>query len=232
MSRRRRCSKKDQPLFKLDPVEYQAAVAAAQANVNVAQAALETSRLTLSSKQDLYNQNIISDFELQTASNNYDSQQAQVQQAQAQLLSARNNLSYTTITSPVDGVVGTIPFRVGSLVSSSTTEPLTTVSDISSVFVYFSLTEKQLLQLTRQGESQQTLVSHLPPVELQLADGTMYPQKGKIETVSGVINSSTGAVNLRATFRNDTRMLRRGGTGVQLIPHNIQDAIVIPQKAT
>lgn len=224
--------KKGQPLFKIDPVQYQAAVQAAQANVNVAQTTLETSRLTLQNKQDLHNQNIIGDFELQSAQNDYASKQALLDQAQAQLLSARNDLSYTTVVSPTDGVVGSIPYRVGSLVSSTITGPLTTVSDISSVFVYFSMTEKQLLNMTRQTGSLQQVVNRMPWVQLQLADGTVYPQKGKIETVSGVIDPTTGSVSMRATFDNSRRVLRSGGTGVILIPHVDEQAIVIPQKAT
>lgn len=130
-------------------------------------------------------------------------------------------------------MVGTIPFRVGSLVGTTTQEPLTVVSDINKMFVYFSMNEKQLLALTRQKDgSVNSMIGAMPEVQLQLADGTMYPAKGKIETLSGVIDLSTGAVQMRATFPNAQRLLRSGGTGTVLIPSVLDSALLIPQSAT
>ncbi len=224
--------KKGQPLFKIDPVSYQAAVISAEANVNVVETAVRTASLTLENKRNLRNKNIISDYELETAENDYASQLAQLNQAKAELLNARNNLSYTTVTSPSDGVIGTIPYRVGSLVSPSITEPMTTVSDISSMYVYFSMTEKQVLDFTRQRTSIQHLLDSLPPVQLQLADSTLYPHKGRIEIISGVIDQTTGSASMRARFPNRERILRSGGTGVVQIPHIFNNVIVIPQRST
>ena len=224
---------KGQPLFLIDAVPYQKAVQAAEAAVEVAKANVATTQLTVDSKTELHAQNIISDYDLQTAKNSLASAKAALAQAEAQLASARNDLSYTTITSPSDGVVGTIPFRVGSLVGTTTQEPLTVVSDINMMFVYFSMNEKQLLALTRQKDgSVNSMIGAMPEVQLQLADGTMYPAKGKIETLSGVIDLSTGAVQMRATFPNAQRLLRSGGTGTVLIPSVLDSALLIPQSAT
>ena len=224
---------KGQPFFLIDAVPYQKAVQAAEAAVEVAKANVATTQLTVDSKTELHAQNIISDYDLQTAKNSLASAKAALAQAEAQLASARNDLSYTTITSPSDGVVGTIPFRVGSLVGTTTQEPLTVVSDINKMFVYFSMNEKQLLALTRQKDgSVNSMIGAMPEVQLQLADGTMYPAKGKIETLSGVIDLSTGAVQMRATFPNAQRLLRSGGTGTVLIPSVLDSALLIPQSAT
>lgn len=224
---------KGQPLFLIDAVPYQKAVQAAEAAVEVAKANVATTQLTVDSKTELHAQNIISDYDLQTAKNSLASAKAALAQAEAQLASVRNDLSYTTITSPSDGVVGTIPFRVGSLVGTTTQEPLTVVSDINKMFVYFSMNEKQLLALTRQKDgSVNSMIGAMPEVQLQLADGTMYPAKGKIETLSGVIDLSTGAVQMRATFPNAQRLLRSGGTGTVLIPSVLDSALLIPQSAT
>ena len=224
---------KGQPLLLIDAVPYQKAVQAAEAAVEVAKANVATTQLTVDSKTELHAQNIISDYDLQTAKNSLASAKAALAQAEAQLASARNDLSYTTITSPSDGVVGTIPFRVGSLVGTTTQEPLTVVSDINKMFVYFSMNEKQLLALTRQKDgSVNSMIGAMPEVQLQLADGTMYPAKGKIETLSGVIDLSTGAVQMRATFPNAQRLLRSGGTGTVLIPSVLDSALLIPQSAT
>ncbi len=226
--------KKGQTLFVIDPVEYQAAVKVAEANVKVAEANVSTSRLTAQNKRELRKKNIISDYELQTAENQLATMEATLAQAKAQLVNARNNLSYTNVTSPSNGVVGTIPFRVGSLVSGSAATPLTTVSDISDMYVYFSMTEKQLLEMTRQGGQnvEEAVAKNMTEVQLQLSDGTLYGDKGKIETISGVIDPTTGSVTVRAAFPNQNHILRSGGTGVALIPYKMENAILVPQKAT
>jgi membrane fusion protein (multidrug efflux system) len=224
--------RKGQALFVIDPVQYEAAVQAAEASVKVAKAGVNTQQLTFDNKKVLAQKNIISDYDLQMAENQLASQQALLAQAEAQLVRARQDLSFTIVTSPSDGVVSSIPYRVGSLVSSSSPEPLTTVSNISEMYVYFSMNEKDLLSLTRDEGSIKLLLSKMPAVELQLLDGSLYPEKGKIETLGGVINQSTGAVSLRATFPNTQRILRSGGTGNILIPYSDPNSLVIPQKVT
>ena len=144
---------------------------------------------------------------------------AQLAQAEAQLVNAKNNLSYTSVTSPSDGIVGTIPYRVGSLVSPSMGTPLTTVADISEMFAYFSMTERQPpFSLIREGGSIKEILAKMPQVQLQLIDGTMYADSGRVETISGVIDQTTGAVNMRALFPNKHNILRSGGTGKRSIP--------------
>ena len=155
-----------------------------------------------------------------------------VAEAEAALQSARDNLRYCTVTSPGDGVVGVIPYRVGSLVSASSAQPLTTVSSINEMYVYFSMTEKQLLALTREQGGLNEAMKNMPPVTLVLSDGTTYSETGKVSTISGVIDPQTGAVQMRTTFSNAQHVLRSGGTGSVLMPNNQKGAIVIPQKAT
>lgn len=224
--------RKGQALFKIDDVQYQAAVNQAQASVNVVKANINTQKLTVENKKMLHSKQIISDYDLQTAINQLASLEAQLQQAEAALQSARDNLRYCTVTSPGDGVVGVIPYRVGSLVSASSAQPLTTVSSINEMYVYFSMTEKQLLALTREQGGLNEALKNMPPVTLVLSDGTTYSETGKVSTISGVIDPSTGAVQMRATFSNAQRVLRSGGTGSVLMPNNQKGAIVIPQKAT
>lgn len=224
--------RKDQVLFVVDPVPYEAAVKVAEANVEVAKANVQTAALTAKNKRELKDRNIISDYDLRMAENTLASQQAQLSQANAQLVNARNNLSYTQVKSPSNGVIGTIPFRVGSLVSPSMAAPMTTVSDISDMYVYFSMNEKQLLEMVRQGQSLKDVVKAMPAIELQLADGSVYGDKGKIEVVSGVIDPSTGAVSMRAVFPNKSNVLRSGGSGSVLIPYNFENTLTVPQNAT
>ena len=205
--------RKGQALFQIDPTQYAAAVGQAKAAVEMAKANVSTLTLTERNKKTLFDQKIISDFEYQTAVNQLMSAKASLAQAEAQLVSANQNLSFCTVTSPSNGVVGTFPYRVGSLVSASSPSPLTVISDITQMYVYFSLTEKELLNLIRQDGSQTEFLNSFPAVQLTLADGTLYADSGKIETVSGVIDQNTGAVSMRATFPNHGHLLRTGGTG-------------------
>ena len=224
--------RKGQTLFIIDPVQYEEAVNVARAAVNVAESAVATAQLTVDNKRELAKKNIISNYDLQMAENTLASQQATLAQARAQLVNAEKNLSYTQVTSPSDGVVGTIPFRVGALVSPSMTTPLTTVSDISEMYVYFSMTEKQLLDLIRQDGSSNGILEKMPMVGLALADGSLYPERGKIETISGVIDQNTGTVSLRAAFPNEEQSLNSGGSGNVIIPVTYDNCVVIPQAAT
>ena len=224
--------RKGQPLFLIDSEQYQAAVNSAKAQVRVCKANIATQKLTVENKQALFDQKIISSYDLQMAKNTLESYEAQLAAAQASLQSAQDNLRWCTVTSPSDGVVGMIPYRVGSLVSASSAQPLTTVSNISQMYVYFSMTEKQLLGLTREQGGLSAAISKMPAVSLVLSDGTEYSQSGVVSTVSGVIDSNTGSVQMRATFDNAGHVLRSCGTGSILIPIHQKDAIMIPQKAT
>lgn len=223
---------KGQTLFIIDPVQYQEAVNVAQAAVNVAKANVATAQLTAENKRELAKNNIIGSYDLQMAENSLLSSKAALAQTKAQLISAKKNLSFTRVSSPSNGVVGSIPFRVGSLASPGTVTPLTTVSDISDMYAYFSMTERQLLSLNNEGNSQKDILKKMSNVELQMIDGSIYGETGKVETMSGVIDQSTGSVNVRAKFTNKNRILRSGGTGSVLIPYKMSNCVVIPQKAT
>lgn len=225
--------RKGQVLFTLDNVQFKAAVDQAAASVAAANTAVTNAQMTVDNKRQLFEKNIISEYEYQLAVNDLRSAQAALSQANAALVSARKNLAYTTVTAPSDGIVGSIPNREGSLASPSSAQPLTTISDNSKVYAYFSLTEKDLLDMTDNGQrTVASAIASMPEVQLQLADGTIYPLTGKVATVSGVIDSSTGAASVRALFDNPSGILRSGSTGNIIIPHSQNQAIVIPQKAT
>ena len=224
--------KKGQTLFLINPTEYQAAVNTAQAAIKVAEANLATQEITVNSKRELLKKNIISEYDMQMAENTLASMKANLAQSKAQLVTAKQNLAYTTITSPSDGIVGSIPYRVGSPVSSATAEPLTVVSDISKMYAYFSMTEKELLEQTKKSGNDRAVIESMPELDLQLIDGSVYDQKGKVETISGVIDATTGSVSVRAAFANPKGILKSGGTGKILLPYKSENALVVPQTAT
>lgn len=224
--------RKGQTLFTLDQVQYQAAVDQAAAAVNSARTAVETSRLTAANKQKLFDKNIISEYENQLAKNQLAQSEASLAQANAALTNAKKNLSYTVVTASSDGFVGSIPNREGSLASPSMVQPLTTVSDNSDIYAYFSLNEKDILEMTDGGKkSLNQAIAEMPAVQLMLSDGTVYPETGQVATVSGVINNTTGSANVRARFKNLNGMLRSGSTGQILVPVHMDSVILIPQKA-
>jgi membrane fusion protein (multidrug efflux system) len=211
-----------QVLFVLDNVTYQAQVRQSQANVNTAQASCNTAKLNYENSQKLYENKVIGDFELQSATNQYEQAKAGLSVAQAGLASAKEMLSFCYVKSPAAGVVGTLPYKKGTLVNTATV--LTTVSNNSSMEVYFSLTEKDALNMT------QASLGEFPSVQLQLADGTIYNHEGKVTKMSGVIDAATGSVQVIALFPNPERMLKSGGSGSIIIPKSNSDAIVISQS--
>jgi len=211
-----------QVLFVIDNETATQQVRQAQAAVNTAQQQCNTAKLTYENSQKLHESRVIGDFELQTSQNSFEVAQAQLAQAQASLASAKEQLSYCYVKSPAAGVVGTLPFKKGALVSSSNV--LTTVSNNSSMEVYFSVTEKAAMQLQAAG------LQSLPSVKLLLADGTTYGHEGKVTKMSGVIDQATGSVQLIALFQNPQRILKSGGAGTIVIPRQATDAIIVPQS--
>ena len=197
-----------QLLFVIDNATYQAAVRQAQASVNTATAQLNTAKLTYENNKQLFEKQIIGQYELSTAENSYHTAEASLAQAKASLASAQETLSFCYVKSPAAGVVGSLPFKVGALVSASSTQPLTTVSNISSMEVYFSMTEK----------------------ELQLADGNIYNHPGTVTKMSGVIDAATGSVQMIAVFQNPEKLLKSGGSGAIIVPHEAHNSVVIPQR--
>ncbi len=223
---------KGQTLFIIDQVPYKAALQTAEANVAAAKASVATAQLTYDSKKELFAKSFVSQYDLSTAENTLLTAKAQLAQAEAQRVNAANNLSYTVVKAPANGMVGTLPYRVGALVSASIPQPLTTVSDNSEMYVYFSMTENQLLNLTRKYGSIANTLKNMPDIQLQLNDGSIYDQTGRIESISGIIDTSTGSVQLRAAFPNKGGLLHSGGAGSIILPVNYTDCIVVPQVAT
>lgn len=224
---------KGQVLFTIDQVQLEAAVRSAEAAVVSAKSQVATAQLTANNKKALHAKNIISDYEYQTSVLSLESAKAALNQANQQLVNAKKNLSYAVVKAPCDGVIGSIPNREGSLASPSSAQPLTTVSDISEVYAYFSLTEKDVLKLTENGaRTLAQAIKDMPEVSLKLSDGTRYALTGHVSTVSGVLDQSTGSASVRALFKNTNGMLRSGSTGNVLIPQPSQNLIIIPQKAT
>ncbi|MCX4282534.1 efflux RND transporter periplasmic adaptor subunit [uncultured Alistipes sp.] len=219
-----------QTLFIIDQVPYKAALQTAEANVAAAKAGVSTAKLVRDSKKQLFRRKVVSQFDLSSAQNQLLTAEAQLAQAEAQRVSAANNLSYTIVKAPSKGVVGTLPFRVGALVGPSA--KLTTVSDNSEMYIYFSMTENQLLNLTRRYGSTAATLQNMPDVQLQLSDGSLYDHSGRVESISGVIDASTGSVQLRAAFPNKNGLLHSGGSGNIILPSVYKDCIVIPQTAT
>lgn len=233
-----------QILFVIDNETYQAQVRQAQAAVNQAQAAintaeaqLNTTKLQYDNSVQLHANGVIGDFELQSSKNTYNSSQAQVNQAkaalaqaQASLASARENLSFCYVKSPASGVVGSLPYKVGALVSASSQPALTTVSNISAMEVFFSMTEKDVLEMTKSAGGLNAAVNAYPPVKLKLADGTIYPHEGRVVKVSGVIDAATGTVSMIARFPNPEHLLKSGGSGSILVERSNNSAIIIPQS--
>ena len=226
--------KKGQVLFRLNANDLQATVRSAEAQVKVAEAQIVAAQITLKKTKPLVEKNIVSSFELESAESALQAKEAQLAQAKANLANAKANLQYTRITSPTDGIIGTFPYRVGSLVSSAIAQPLTTVSNTQEMYAYFSMNEKDFLLLTNEleGDNLQQKFGQMADVSLLLADNSIYPQTGSIQTASGLVDIATGAVNIRATFPNANAILRNGSSGTVRIHQHLESALLIPQKAT
>ncbi|MFI3291997.1 MAG: efflux RND transporter periplasmic adaptor subunit [Rikenellaceae bacterium] len=224
--------KKGQTLFIIDQVPYKAALDVATANVKSAEASVATAKLNADNARTLRKESVISENELRITLNTLSAAEASLAQAKAQEQSARNDLSYTTITSPVDGVASMIPYRVGALVSSSITSPLVSVSNNDNMYAYFSMSEAQLLALTRAVGSADSLMASMDRVALILNDGQKYDHVGEIDAISGTIDRTTGTVSMRARFVNPEKMLRDGGSGSVVITTQMEEVIVVPKIAT
>ena len=212
--------KKGQTLFKLETQSLNQDAAAAKANVNAAQ--VEVDKL-----KPLVDKNIISNVQLESA-------KAKLQQAQSSYNSIGANIDYGNIKSPVDGFVGAIRLRTGSLVSPSSQEPLTTVSDISEVYAFFSMNEKEYIDFIQKAEGKdiESKIKNLPKVTLILANGSTYEKEGTIETINSQVNSNTGSISFRAVFENDSRILTNGNSGKIRVPKTYKEAIVVPKEST
>jgi membrane fusion protein (multidrug efflux system) len=226
--------RKGQTLFHINDRPFREQLNNARASLAAAKANLANAQINVSKLEPLVKNGVISDVQLKTAQASYDAAAASVLQAQAMVESAQINLGYTSIKAPADGYIGRIPFKTGSLVGTSTAEPLTVLSDINEIYAYFSLSENDFIQFKNQF-SENTIeekIKQIPPVELVLADNTVYPKKGKVQIVSGQFNNSTGAISFRASFENTNGLLRSGNTGKIRIPRTLTSALIVPQEAT
>ncbi len=224
--------RKGQTLFIIDQVPYRAALEMASAARKSAEARLATAKMNYENEMKLQEGQVVSDMSVETMRNALLEAEAALAQAKAQEVNARNNLSYTEVKSPVNGVASMIPWHVGSLVNSSISEPLVTVADDSEMYVYFSISENQVLNLITQYGSIAEFISKAPPVSLRMNNGQEYDQQGRISAVSGTVDTQTGAVTLRATFPNAGGLLHNGGSATIVVPTHRADCIVIPQEAT
>lgn len=226
--------RKGQPLFKIDANSYQQEVNSRQAAVIAAEANLETATIQSQRTKVLVDRKIVNSFELTSAKNVERVKRAELNQAKADLSSARSKLAYTHIVSPIAGVVGSLPYKIGSLVSSTSASALTTVANTRQIYAYFSLSQQQLASFLRKYDGQRVndKFRNMPEVSLTLADGTQYPVKGKIETLSGVLNANTGAANFKAVFPNPESKLWSGASAVLSIPTTINEAILVPKSST
>lgn len=224
--------RKGQVLFIIDPVPYEAALRVAEANLTAAEVGVESARLDYESTKSLYESQVVSAYEMQTATHALHSAEATRAQMEAERINAANSLSYTKVTSPADGVIGTLPYREGALVGSTMAAPLTIVSDNSQMYVYFSLNENRLLDLAEEYGTLEQALKEMPDVQLRLSNGQIYTHTGRIASISGVISETTGTVSLRAVFPNPDRLLHSGANGSILVPVHYADVVTIPQEAT
>ena len=225
--------KKGQLLFQIKNPIYDEAVVTAKAAIQSAQADVDAAKMNVEKVRPLVEKDIVSKYELDAAQFTLQSKQAALDQANAALRNAETNVGYTTLRSPITGVMGSIPYKIGDLISSTTQSPLASISRIDQVFAYFAITEKQLLNLSNlPGATLQDKLDHLPAVSLVLADGSQYPQKGKLMTATGFINTGGGTVSLKAQFVNPTGLIRSGASTIVRIPRTIDTALLVPQSAT
>lgn len=224
--------KAGQPLFKINSPASEQALTSARASVNSEMARVNTAKVDVERYRPLAEKGIVSEVQLQTYENAYKTAQAVLEQAEATLKNAQAMMSWTTVTSPVDGVVGPVPYRKGSLVNSSNT--LTNIANTGNVYAYFSLNERKLMDFLDgvEGSTQYEKIKNMPPVSLVLADGSTYEEQGRIETITGTVDVTTGSANFRAEFPNRSGKLRSGTSGKIIIPKTLNDVFVIPQQAT
>lgn len=223
-----------QPLFKINDRPYDEQANNAEANVLAAKANMEKASIEVNRLTPLVENKVISDVQLKAAQAVYATAKAQVAQAEAAGKNAGINLGYTLVKAPVSGYIGRIPFKVGALVGKGETQPLTVVSDVKEMYAYFGMSESDFLKFTAQvpGKSINEKIKALPPVELQLADKSIYASKGKVELMEGQFDRTIGAITFRATFPNAEGLLRSGITGKVRIPQGNSGLLPVPQTST
>jgi membrane fusion protein (multidrug efflux system) len=226
--------KSGQPLFRIDDAPYREELKNAQANLLVAKAKLESAEINLTKLTPLVENHVVSDVQLKAAQATRDAAKASVQQAEAVVSNAQINLGYTLIKAPADGYLGRIPFKKGSLVEKNAPEALTVLSAVDHIYAYFSMSETDFLKFKHQysGNTIEDKIRQLPPVELIMADDSIYPQKGRVETVLGQFDKTMGTISFRAIFPNESGLLRSGNTGKIKIPHPVTGCVIVPRAST
>lgn len=239
---------KGQPLFRLETnilnenaAASKAGIGAAESNIAAAQAAVSAANVEVNKLKPLVQKNIISNVQLQTAQANLAQAQAQLKQAQAAKSQAvanykgvEANIEYSIIRAPISGVIGKLPLKVGSLVGPSDQTALTTISDTSEIYAYFSMNEKEYFDFLEKspGATMPEKIKNLPMVELQLANGSIYPEKGRIEAITGQIDPTTGTIQFRVAFSNAQKLLSNGNSGTIRFPQRYDNVLVVPESAT
>ncbi len=226
--------KKGQLLFRISNPQYEQMVITAAASIKSAEADVDAAKMQVAKVKPLVEKEIISKYELESNEYALKVKEASLAQAKAALANAKTNAGYTILRSPANGVIGLIPFKIGALISSTTTEPLTTLSNIDNVYAYYSLNEKQLLQYfaVTSGSSIQEKINNMLPATLLLADKTEYPEKGKVELASGLISTETGTATFKAIFKNPLGIIRSGASATVRLPTTVDTALIIPQSAS
>ena len=226
--------KKGQLLFRIKNPMYDQQVITAKASISRAIADVNTADMEIEKIRPLVDKQIVSDYRLRSAELNLESKKAMLEQARAELANAEVNLAYTSIRSAMDGIIGTIPYKQGALVSSNNTQPLTTLSNIDAVLAYFSWNEKQLLAFLSgsPGKSLDEKIKNIPPATLILANSIEYSEKGRVEMASGLISTETGSATFKATFPNKEGLIRSGSSATIRIPEVKDSVYLIPQSAT
>jgi membrane fusion protein (multidrug efflux system) len=223
-----------QSLFQINARPYIEQLNNAKASLATAKANLATAQINVDKITPLVKNNIVSEVRVKEAQATYDAMAASVAQAEAMVQSANINLGYTLIKAPVDGYIGRLHHKTGSLVGINTTDALTVISEIKDVYAYFSLSENDFLQFKTEfeGKTVEEKIKKMPPVELVLPDGSVYQQKGKVQLATGQFDHSIGAISFRAVFPNEDRLLRSGNTGKVRIPKLRNKTLLVPQEST
>lgn len=226
--------RKGQLLFKISNPVLDEAVVSAQAHIASATADVNSATLEVEKVKPLVEKDIVSSYRLKSAELTLQVRKAALEEANTALRNAKTNLDYTFVKSPENGIIGTIPYKNGALVGSNSVEPLTTLSDISEVFAYFSWNEKQVLDLIAglPAAEADKRIKDLPPATLILSNSSEYPLKGRIEMASGLISTETGAGTFKAVFKNPDGVLRSGFSALVRLPKVYDNVVVVPQSAT
>lgn len=223
-----------QPLFKIDSRAYGEQMNMANANLQVANANIQKAKVEVDRLEPLVSAKVVSEVQLKTAKANYAAAVAAASQARASVGGAKINVGFTTITAPVSGYIGRIPYKKGSLISRTDANPLTLLSDISEIYAYFSLSELDFIGFQKKypGATLNEKLKNMPMVDLVIADNSTYPEKGKMSIVDGQFDKTTGAISVRAVFPNANGALRTGNTGRVRMPQLFANTLVIPQEST